>query len=94
VCSGVSVFLNYLCIPFPTIILIIESTVYFKAACLKAVCIYFWLIQVEMEDTTPEDDKEAEMKEGDDGKEEDSQDGDEVRPLAESSSSNPGKPVS
>jgi hypothetical protein len=47
-----------------------------------------------MEDTTAEDDKESEMKEGDEGKEEDSQDGDEVRPLAESSSSSPGKTVS
>lgn len=68
--------------------------VHFKATYVKIVCVCFWLVQVEMEDTTPEDDKEAEMKEGDDGKEEDSQDGDEVRPLAESSSSNPGKPVS
>lgn len=83
-----------MCIPLFTIILIIESTLYLKAACVKIVYICFWLIQVEMEDTTPEDDKEAEVKEGDDGKEEDSQDGDEVRPLAESSSSNPGKPVS
>lgn len=54
------------------------------------VYVYFWLIQVEMEDTTAEDDKEEEIK-GEDEKEEDSQDGDEVRPLAESSSSNPGK---
>ena len=66
---------------------------YFKATCENR-CVCSWPIQVEMEDTTPEDDKEAEVKEGDDGKEEDSQDGDEVRPLAESSSSNPGKPVS
>jgi hypothetical protein len=44
-----------------------------------------------MEDTTAEDDKEQEVKEGDDGKGEDSQDGDEVRPAAESSSENPGK---
>lgn len=44
-----------------------------------------------MEDTTAEDDKEEEMKEGDDGKGEDSQDGDEVRSLAESSSNSPGK---
>jgi hypothetical protein len=48
-----------------------------------------------MEDTTAEDDKEQEqeqeVKEGDGGRGEDSQDGDEVRPLAESSSENPGK---
>jgi hypothetical protein len=46
-----------------------------------------------MEDTTAEDDKEQEqeVKEGDDGRAEDSQDGDEVRPLAECSVENPGK---
>jgi hypothetical protein len=39
------------------------------------------ITEVEMEDTTAEDDKEEEIKEGDDEKEEDSQDGDEVRPC-------------
>lgn len=44
-----------------------------------------------MEDTTAEDEQEQEVKKDDEGRGEDNQDGDEVRPLAESSSENPGK---